>query len=62
MSAFWPFIVIGIFTGSIYGLAAMGMVLTYKTVGVFNFAYGAVAMFSAFELRCIPRICSPPGF
>ncbi|HEX3794096.1 MAG TPA: ABC transporter permease [Acidimicrobiales bacterium] len=48
MSAFWPFIVIGIFTGSIYGLAAMGMVLTYKTVGVFNFAYGAIAMFSAF--------------
>jgi ABC-type branched-subunit amino acid transport system permease subunit len=48
VSAFWPFIVIGIFTGSIYGLAAMGMVLTYKTVGVFNFAYGAVAMFSAF--------------
>jgi ABC-type branched-subunit amino acid transport system permease subunit len=48
VSAFWPFIVIGIFTGSIYGLAAMGMVLTYKTVGVFNFAYGAVAMFCAF--------------
>jgi branched-chain amino acid transport system permease protein len=48
VSAFWPFIVIGIFTGSIYGLAAMGMVLTYKTVGVFNFAYGAIAMFSAF--------------
>jgi branched-chain amino acid transport system permease protein len=48
VSAFWPFIVIGIFTGSIYGLAAMGVVLTYKTVGVFNFAYGAVAMFCAF--------------
>jgi branched-chain amino acid transport system permease protein len=48
MSAFWPFIVIGVFAGSIYGLAAMGVVLTYKTVGVFNFAYGAVAMFCAF--------------
>ncbi|HUC05061.1 MAG TPA: ABC transporter permease, partial [Acidimicrobiales bacterium] len=48
MSAYWPFIVIGVFTGSIYGLAAMGVVLTYKTVGVFNFAYGAVAMFCAF--------------
>ena len=48
MSAYWPFIVIGIFAGSLYGLAAMGMVLTYKTVGVFNFAYGAVAMFCAF--------------
>ena len=26
----------------------MGMVLTYKTTGVFNFAYGALAMFCAF--------------
>jgi ABC-type branched-subunit amino acid transport system permease subunit len=48
MSSLWPFIVIGVFTGSIYGLAAMGVVLTYKTVGVFNFAYGALAMFCAF--------------
>jgi branched-chain amino acid transport system permease protein len=48
MSAYWPFVVIGIFTGALYGLAAMGMVLTYKTVGVFNFAYGAIAMFCAF--------------
>ena len=48
MSQYWPFIIIGLFTGSIYGLAAMGVVLTYKTVGVFNFAYGAIAMFCAF--------------
>ena len=49
MSAFYPFIVIGLFTGSVYGLAAMGVVLTYKTVGVFNLAYGAVAMFCAYS-------------
>jgi len=48
VSSLWPFVVIGVFTGSIYGLAAMGVVLTYKTVGVFNFAYGALAMFCAF--------------
>jgi len=48
VSALWPFIVIGLFAGSIYALAAMGVVLTYKTVGVFNFAYGAVAMFCAY--------------
>jgi branched-chain amino acid transport system permease protein len=48
VSAYWPFIVIGVFAGSLYGLAAMGMVLTYKTVGVFNFAYGAIAMFCAY--------------
>jgi branched-chain amino acid transport system permease protein len=41
--------VIGLFNGAIYGLAAMGVVLTYKTSGIFNFAYGAVAMFSAFS-------------
>lgn len=44
----WPLAVIGIFDGAIYSLAAMGVVLTYKTSGIFNFAYGAVAMFSAF--------------
>ncbi len=48
MSALWPFLVLGIFSGSVYGLAAMGVVLTYKTAGVFNFAYGAVAMFCAY--------------
>jgi branched-chain amino acid transport system permease protein len=48
VSTYWPFVVIGVFSGSLYGLAAMGVVLTYKTVGVFNFAYGAVAMFCAF--------------
>jgi branched-chain amino acid transport system permease protein len=48
VSAFYPFIAIGLFNGSLYGLAAMGVVLTYKTVGVFNLAYGAVAMFCAY--------------
>jgi branched-chain amino acid transport system permease protein len=48
MGSLWPFVVLGVFAGSVYGLAAMGVVLTYKTVGVFNFAYGAVAMFCAF--------------
>jgi branched-subunit amino acid ABC-type transport system permease component len=28
---FLPFIVIGITTGSVYGLAGTGLVLTYKT-------------------------------
>ncbi len=43
-------------------LAAMGMVLTYKTVGVFNFAYGAIAMFCAFTYwQLHDRGASPPG-
>ncbi len=43
-----PFIVIGLTAGSIYGLAGVGLVLTYKTSGVFNFAYGAIAAVAAF--------------
>ena len=42
------YIVLGIFGGASYALASMGIVLTYKTAGIFNFAYGAVAMFCAF--------------
>jgi branched-subunit amino acid ABC-type transport system permease component len=48
MSEYWPFIVIGIATGSIYAMAAMGLVLTYKTSGIFNFAHGAVGAAAAF--------------
>ena len=43
MSDFLPFIVIGITAGSVYGLAGVGLVLTYRTSGVFNFAHGAIA-------------------
>ena len=45
---FLPFIVVGITAGSLYGLAAMGLALTYKTSGVFNFAHGAVAAAAAY--------------
>jgi ABC-type branched-subunit amino acid transport system ATPase component/branched-subunit amino acid ABC-type transport system permease component len=48
MSEYLPFIVIGITTGSIYGLAAVGLTLTYKTSGIFNFAYGSVAAVGVF--------------
>jgi len=48
LSAFLPFIVIGITTGAVYGLAGVGLVLTYKTSGIFNFAYGAVAALAVF--------------
>ena len=42
------YIVAGLTTGSIFGLAAVGVVLTYKTSGIFNFAHGALASASAF--------------
>ncbi len=48
MQEFLPYIVIGLTAGSVYGLAGTGLVLTYKTSGVFNFAYGAIAAVAAY--------------
>ena len=48
MTDLLPFIVSGIATGAIYGLAATGLVLTYKTSGIFNFGYGALATLAAY--------------
>jgi branched-subunit amino acid ABC-type transport system permease component len=43
-----PFVVIGITSGAVYGLAGVGLVLTYRTSGVFNFAHGALATAGAY--------------
>ena len=43
-----PFIIAGLTAGSIYALAGVGLVLTYKTSGIFNFAHGALATVSAY--------------
>lgn len=54
MKDFLAFTIIGIVTGSIYAVAASGLVLTYTTSGIFNFAHGGIGMFMAFvywELR-----------
>lgn len=48
MSNLLPFIIIGITVGSVYGLSAMGLVLTYKTTGVLNFAHGALGATAAY--------------
>jgi branched-subunit amino acid ABC-type transport system permease component len=45
---FLPFVIVGLTAGSVYGIAGMGLVLTYKTSGVFNFAHGAVAAIGAY--------------
>lgn len=39
---------LGVVVGSLYALTASGLVLTYRTSGVFNFAHGAVGMFFAY--------------
>jgi branched-subunit amino acid ABC-type transport system permease component len=49
-----PFVVSGIVAGSLYGLAATGLVLTYRTSNVFNFAHGAIgaaAAYLVYDLR-----------
>lgn len=54
MDQFIAFAIIGIVTGSIYAIAASGLVLTYATSGIFNIAHGAIGMLMAFlywELR-----------
>ena len=41
------FIVVGLVLGSIYALAASGLVITYVSTGVLNFAFGSFAFFIA---------------
>jgi len=48
LSSFLQFTLIGISGGCVFAIAASGLVLTYTTTGVFNFAHGAVGMVSAF--------------
>ena len=48
MNDLLPYIIIGVTAGSIFGLAGVGLVLTYKTSGIFNFAHGAVATVAAY--------------
>ena len=43
-------IVTGLATGSVFAIAAMGLVLTYKTSGTFNFAHGTLAAAGAFVM------------
>ena len=43
-----PFLIVGVTSGSLYGLAGLGLTLTYRTSGVFNFAHGALAAAGAY--------------
>ena len=48
MNEFVSFVIAGLVTGSIYAVTASGLVVTYKSTGVFNFAHGAVGMLMAY--------------
>src|ERR671918_111683 len=49
MSAFLSYSIVGLVTGCIYALTATGLVVTYTTSGIFNFAHGAIGMMAAFS-------------
>lgn len=48
MRDFATFTILGLVTASVYAIGASGLVVTYTTSGIFNFAHGAVGMFGAF--------------
>jgi branched-subunit amino acid ABC-type transport system permease component/ABC-type branched-subunit amino acid transport system ATPase component len=45
---FFNLVVGGLVAGGLYAILASGVVLTYQTSGIFNFAYGAMAFATAF--------------
>ena len=46
---FISLVVVGLITGCVYALSATGLVVTYTTSGIFNFAHGAIGMLGAFS-------------
>jgi branched-chain amino acid transport system permease protein len=48
MEIFLSFTVVGLVAGCVYALIATGLVVTYNTTGIFNFAHGAIAMVGAY--------------
>ncbi len=50
MVKFLTLTVIGFSTAGIFAVAASGLVLTYATTGIFNFAHGAIGMLGLAEL------------
>jgi branched-subunit amino acid ABC-type transport system permease component len=54
MNEFLALALTGAVSGAVYSLIAAGVVLTYSTSGIFNFAFGAIAFsvaFTFFELH-----------
>ena len=48
MTEFFSLLIAGIVLGSIYAVSASGLVVTYNTTGIFNFAHGAMGMLMAY--------------
>ena len=63
MDKFLNLVISGTVTGAIYSIMASGLVLTYQTSGIFNFAHAAVAFTSAylyFQLNSGLRVPNRP--
>jgi branched-chain amino acid transport system permease protein len=52
---FLQFTIIGLVMAAIYAIAASGLVVTYTTSGIFNFAHGAIGMMGAFMFWQLSR-------
>jgi branched-chain amino acid transport system permease protein len=48
VTEFLSFLIAGIVFGAIYAVSASGLVVTYNTTGIFNFAHGAMGMVLAY--------------
>jgi len=48
VTLFASYVILGLVTGCVYALISTGLVVTYTTTGIFNFAHGAIAMVAAF--------------
>ncbi len=48
MEKFLIFTIVGLSLAAIYAVISSGLVLTYTTTGIFNFAHGAIGMLAAF--------------
>src|SRR4051812_35713457 len=48
MSSYVLFLLLGLGSGAVYGILALGLVLKHRAAGVVDFSHGAVAMFVAY--------------
>ncbi len=48
MSSYILFLLLGLGSGAVYGMLALGLVLKHRAAGVIDFGHGAVAMFIAY--------------
>ena len=65
MSEHLAFVLLGLGSGAVFGALALGIVLTYRSSGVVNFATGAIALFGAYMyayLREGMLVIPIPGF